>query len=311
MGYDAPRPGVFDYNNRIVGRWTLDTPVIGTGGVQQGDYTFITISDDGVRMKYEEIDGAGNPVNPAPPLDSLEWNIIYDWTDHGRTADMGIASLQDGKRYRITLEYYEKWSGAAIILTVGGTNFSFTDSPKQGAGPAFVDIPAIPYANTSLMLDGTLDLAGTTNPILEYYTYYEIRTAGRVEVSVDGGFTWEQGGMTDAIGSDTNFQWPSYSGRCVPGDCSLNDWRQMRHNLTRYVGRQIMIRFRLDRQTDNYLDQQYNNPFDSRFNNNGYFISWWVVDIRVADANSPDAHLTSTQSGRVPAWGPGRFLRLN
>ena len=75
---------------------------------------------------------------------------------------------------KFTLEWYEKWSDAIIILTLGSNNFSFTDSPKQGAGPNFPEIAAVPYSNSSLILDGVFDLSAATAPLLQYYTYYEL-----------------------------------------------------------------------------------------------------------------------------------------
>lgn len=287
MGNGAPRPGVFNFTDRFVGRWVLDTPVVGTGGVQAGDYSFIAYSDDGVRMKYDEIDAAGNIIDPRPRFnDILEWNIIYNWSDKSARPEYGTARLENGKRYRITLEYYENTGGATMILNVGGNSFSFTDSPKQGAGPAFPDIPAIPYANTSLILNGTLDLEDTTNPILQYYTYYELRGTARVEISIDGGFSWTNTGFQDTItyaggGTDSNFQTPNYSGQWMPAN---GDWELRRHNLTRYAGRQIMIRFRLDRQGDTCLNNDNGcTPGSATFNANGRWVSWWVVDIRVAE----------------------------
>src|SRR5690606_34410341 len=128
IGNGSPRSGV--PSDRFVGRWVLETPVVGpTSGVRAGDYTFITVSDDGVRMKYEILqpDGttlvlnpvSGQPLSPQPGSlsDSDEWNLIYNWTDHGRIGDMGLMKLADGYRYRVTLEWYEKTSGAVLILT--------------------------------------------------------------------------------------------------------------------------------------------------------------------------------------------------
>jgi len=277
---DAPRPGVFDARDRFVGRWTLDTPVVGpTSGVNSGDYTFITISDDGVRMKAEEIDGSGNPVNPTPPTDALEWNIIYNWTDHGRTADMGTVTFEEGKRYRVTLEWYEKWSDAVLIATTGGSSFSFTDSPKQIPSPnQSDDAQAQPNSNSSLVLKGTLDLAGTTNPIIEYYTLYETWGTLRVEVSTDGGFTWTEDGLRDSYveqssGATINVDDPSWGG---DWHRPARDWRRRRHNLTDYVGEQIMLRFRYD-------NLGRNNWNEDRYKANIYYNGWWIVDIRVGE----------------------------
>lgn len=286
----SPRPGLVP-TDRFVGRWVLDTPVVGpTSGVRPGDYSFITISDDGVRMKYQILqpDGttrivdpvSGQPLSPQPgsQTDSEEWNMIYNWTDHGRIGDMGLMRLADGYRYRITLEWYEKTRDAVLILTIGGSSFSFTDSPKQGAGAAFPDIGSWPRSNSSLILKGTLDLAGTTNPVLQYYTYYEVLGTARVEVSINGGFTWTSSGLSNSItypsGVVENFNSATYGNTdWMPND---GDWALRRHNLTSYVGEKIMIRFRLDNTGRDGINE-------NRDSNNNYYTSWWVTDIRVSN----------------------------
>lgn len=291
MGNGSPRSGV--PSNNIVGRWVLTTPVVGTSGINAGQYTFITNSDDGVRLKIDQVDGAGNVINPRPP--ELEWNIINNWNDHGEVRDMGRANLITGERYRIVLEYYERGGGAVITLSLGGSTFSFTDSPKQGAGATFPDIPALPRADTSLTLNGVLDLRGTTRPIMEYYTLYELNwdSSAIVEVSNDGGFTWRTNGLTDDI--------PLVPGGCGSGATSstcdfYNDasfgnsiripgesWALRRHNLTAYEGQLIMIRFRLRRVNSDCLNADNTcDPNSSSYNLNGWLISWWITDITVA-----------------------------
>jgi hypothetical protein len=304
-GSRAPIPGIFNRTDRWTARWVLLTPVIGTGGVSQGDYTLITISDDGVRLKYEEVNSAGTAVidadprtpaaDPVPPPgssgDALEWNVINNWSEHGRTSDIGVVSLQNGKRYRITLEYFESTGDSTAILTVGGNAFSFTDTPKLIAGPTVLDVPSVPNSNSSLILDGTIDLAGTTNPVLQYHTYYEIDGQARVEVSIDGGFTWRNDGFTDSIvvggvPVDTNFQSGNFGGIHMPP----TDWQRRRHNLTRYAGSRIMIRFRFDRidrggddGTQNVSIDNTSNPYAGGYNANTRWVGWWVVDIRLAE----------------------------
>lgn len=307
MGSGSPSDisGTFNERDTFTGRWVLDTPVIGAGGgVTQGDYTFITVSDDGVRMKYEEIDAAGNLISPLPPgtPDLVEWNVIYNWTYHGNVADMGTVTMVTGHRYRITLEYFESGGGATIILSTGGSSFSFTDSPKQGAGPAFLDRPSVPYSNSSLISDGLIDLTGTDNPILQFYSYHEVDGTARVEVSVDGGFTWTSSGLRDNITdgggnvTDSNFDDPTYGGTWVPGQSGVTDWNRRRYNLTRYAGQRIMLRFRFDRQnrgggngsayddgTDRMSIDSTTNINSTNYNNNNFFVGWWVVDIRIAE----------------------------
>ncbi len=292
FGYGAPRPGFFDFTNDIVGQWTLDTPVIGpTTGVTSGDYSFITISDEGVRLKYEILnsDGTTTAVDPttgqpgAPPLgDSQEWNVIYNWLDHGRTADIGSMHLADGNRYRITLQFFEESGKGTIILTSGGSSFSFTDRPKQGAGAAFPDIGPMPRSNSSLILNGTLDLTGTATPVLQYYTYYEKYSTDninlRTEVSKDGGFTWSTSGLGKDLvlpsGVTLRMDGPRISGA---GDWMPyhGPWRERNHNLTNFIDEQIMIRFRFDNQNSDSIDKNGDS-------NDTYVTGWWIVDVQVA-----------------------------
>lgn len=288
MGSGSPRSGV--PSNNIVGRWVLTTPIVGTSGVNAGQYTFITASDDGVRLKIDEVDASGNVINPRPP--ALEWNLINNWTDHGTMIDMGRANLVTGRRYRIVLEYYERGGDATITLSLGGSTFSFTDSPKQGAGVTFPDIPALPRADTSLILNGVLDLRGTTRPVLEYYTLFELDSGSTafIEVSTDGGFTWRTNGLTDDVplvpngcGSGATsstcefYDDPSFSNtRRIPGEA----WVFRRHNLTAYEGRLIMIRFRLRRTGTDCINAD--GSCDGTSNPNNWFISWWITDITVA-----------------------------
>jgi hypothetical protein len=285
IGAGAPRPGHFDNTDYFVGRWVTETPVIGpASGLIPGDYTFITISDDGVRAKFEEIDAAGNVVNPPPAgtPDSVRWNIIYNWTDHARTTDIGIASLENGKRYRITIEWYERTGNAVLIVSVGGSSFSFNDNPKQGVGPDFPGMPSLPNGNSSLILDGTLDMQGAANPVLQYYTYYNIAggSRARVEVSIDGGFEWTQfrlnQGMPGPGGVWQSFDSPTLGGNnWVSYMPHQGEWRRRQHNLTQYAdGPPLILRFRLDRLG---ISDEWRT-----YSGHTYPAGWWVVDIRVA-----------------------------
>lgn len=258
----------------FTGRWTLETPVVGpTSGILPGEYTFITVSDDGVRLRGEEIDAQGNVIDPRPM--NQRW-IIMNWTDHGRTADMGTFTMEAGKRYRFVLEYYEATGNAIIALSVGGTNFSFADTPKQGAGPAFPDAPALPRGNSSLILNGTLDLNDAREPVvLQYYTYYHLNNnngTARVEISIDGGFSWTSNSLNwnyvHDFGLVETFDSPTYG-----GNHSINqgDWQLRRHNLTNFRdGAPIMVRFRLDRLGTN---NQYTGSLPA---------GWWITDITIS-----------------------------
>lgn len=72
-----------------------------TGFVQprfSGQYTFITTSDDGVRLS----------VNGT--------QIINQWVDQGPTEHQGTITLTAGELYPILLEYYENMGGAQVRL---------------------------------------------------------------------------------------------------------------------------------------------------------------------------------------------------
>jgi len=187
-------------SDRFAARWTLDTATVGVG-LQAGDYTLITISDDGVRARYDTIpEGGVNCDADSPPLCGQTWNIINDWNDQGRTVNMGTMRLATGNRYRITIEYYERSSSATMVVTTGANNFSFTDSPKQAAGNAYPEIPSVEYSNSSLILDGVFDMSDAAAPIISYYTYHEFsEMTARVEVTTDGGFTWTQSGLRGSV----------------------------------------------------------------------------------------------------------------
>jgi hypothetical protein len=296
MGSGTPRPSVTSYTDNFVGRWVLNTPVIGTAsGIAPGQYTFLTLSDNGVRMKIDEIDASGTVISPVRP-EATEWNVINNWSDHGEVPDMGRVTLQNGRRYRIILEYYERTGTATLTVSLGGSTFSFTDSPKQGAGVIFPDIPALPNASTTLTLNGVLDLQDTTRPILEYYTLYELNNDSRaiVEVSDDGGFTWRNNGLTTDVplvtggcGSGANsstcefYDDPEFGGAIrIPG---ANTWQLRRHNLSLYENKLIMIRFRLNRSTTQCMSSDNTcTSTNWNYNQNGWFVSWWIVDITVA-----------------------------
>jgi hypothetical protein len=257
--------------NYAGGRWELQTGEVGTAfGPQPGEYTFITISDDGVRMRYDTVPAGGVPPTP-------KWNIIDDFNFHGRTVDMGTAELSSSNIYKFTVEYFESSGKGVIVVSTGSNSFSFTDTPKQGSAATFDDVPPIPYGNSSLLLDGLLDLdAGGTivAPVMEYYTYYEMYGYGWVELSPDGGFCWGEdcgGVMSDyrnMLGHD-DFDDPRYYGCEMP---YADDWELRQHDLSDFAGEEVGLRFRL-----------YNNRDNTNRCSNDFYIGWWLVDIRVLD----------------------------
>ncbi|MCA9884400.1 MAG: hypothetical protein KC708_15565 [Anaerolineae bacterium] len=200
------QPGAADLDsNYIAGRWRATTALVGPssigGQIEPGLYLFQTISDDGVRMRYEVASGPCTiTATPDLPMAEDEWNMIDNWTYHGDQTDTGRALLESGCTYRFEMQWFESSGGETIIMTQGTSgNTSFTDSPEYGQTEA-EDVGAVQRSNSSLMLDGVLDLTGAINPVVQYYTYYEQDWRGRstVEVSTDGGFSWTQNGLMGA-----------------------------------------------------------------------------------------------------------------
>ena len=66
---------------------------------ETGKYTFLTTSNDGIRVV---IDGK---------------TVIENWTPHGATVDMGDIELEKGKKYDITVDYFQTLGGAVTKLT--------------------------------------------------------------------------------------------------------------------------------------------------------------------------------------------------
>jgi Flp pilus assembly pilin Flp len=291
-GGGSPVPGWV--SDRFLGEMTLDTPVVDAlTGFAPGPRSFSTQSDDGVRLKVEELDASNNPV-PAP------W-IINNWTNHSTTTDMGTFTFEQGRRYRITLQYFENTGGSVIFLTVTDGRFSFADSPKPGGiNP---DVMPLPLSNTSLVLNNIINLQGIPNDryvLMEYQTRYRIDGDAQayVEVSTDGGFTWTRNNLTSDVVINgvtvipgSNFSSTSYSGYygVNPVDYT-RAWQVRQNNLTAYRGENLILRFRFDRRggkTSGPLacqrrgDCNLNNRAAEEFNP-GYYDGWWITAIRIS-----------------------------
>ncbi|MBZ0303913.1 MAG: hypothetical protein K8J31_29515 [Anaerolineae bacterium] len=203
------------------------------------DVTFITVSDDGVRLRYS---GPGAPTNKY-------WNIIERWTFHGRTVDIATVSFAAGN-YNLTLEWFEHGGSAVIILSAGVNNFSFADSPKAGNGPTFQPINSTKYGNSSLMLKSPIDLTGSSIPAIQYWTRYKLASStARVQVSTNGGFDWLATNLNTGTGGFTcppsttcssiisgGMYWPDDPGQ----------WQRRQHNLSPYKANGLInLRFNL------------------------------------------------------------------
>ncbi len=243
-----------------------------TINVTGGQYTFITTSDDGVRVRVETSTGA-----VPTGLPSTYWNVISNWTQHSSAVNYQNIGLVAGT-YQIIMEYFEATGGATAQLQVGTNKFSFSDSPKAGVTSTFPVVNSIPYSDSSMIFNGVLNLnipAGYTaaqwKPRLEFYTllYFNSGTYSSVEVSTDGGFTWGQSNLSDNCPAILN-SWqcnPTITGAADVRPASGYTWQQISHDLTAYTNKSIGLRFKL---------HTGSSTKDG----------WWITDLYIANNGS-------------------------
>jgi len=136
--------------------------VIWTGHVEPkhtGDYTFYTLSNDGVRLS----------VNDVP--------IIDNWTDHSTKEDKGVIALQAGKKYDLKLEYYHGGGAAAMKLY-----WSHASQPKEIVPRTALTVPD-----------------GSNKGLLGHYHYgknFEQLKMTRADATID--FDWSNKSPFDA-----------------------------------------------------------------------------------------------------------------
>lgn len=257
LGAPLGAAGAF-WDDNYVGRW------LRTITVQGGEYTFITTSDDGVRVRVEP----AATFRTSPPY---TWNVINNWSYHSRTVDLRTMTLAAGD-YGVVVEWFEGSGDAVIILQVGNNNFSFSDSPKASATAD--SVLSVPYGNSSLMLNGLINLNRPTGtpeslwtPKLQYYTFYQLGSSSSavVEISIDGGLTWTTANLNQNCPSGAAcdpFIW-GWTDWMPPS----RDWQWRVHDLRSYANRPgganfIGLRFRLNT-TSSVRD------------------GWWITEIQV------------------------------
>ncbi|MGC9335561.1 MAG: hypothetical protein ACP5JJ_15530, partial [Anaerolineae bacterium] len=139
-------------------------------------------------------------------------------------------------------------------IEVQGTqplNFSFTGSTQVG----LVDTSAHSgryfwWSNrgddSDMSLTRQFDLSGVDRATLSYWTWYDIESDwdyAYVQVSADGGATWEILETPSGVGTNPNgnsFGW-AYTG--TSGNGENPEWIQEEVDLSDYAGREIQIRF--------------------------------------------------------------------
>jgi hypothetical protein len=129
-----------------------------TGWVQapsSGSYSFHSISDDGVRLW----------VNKQL--------IINNWTDHGAIENSGAITLTAGKKYDITLEYYENGGAAVIKLFWTPPGAAKQIIPQVRLYPRNIHTLHLDALYPQIVHDGWLMLS-----VPEFQELYQVDTAG-------------------------------------------------------------------------------------------------------------------------------------
>lgn len=107
----------------------------------------------------------------------------------------------------------------------------------------------IQLSNTSLILDGLLDLRGVRKPLLEFYRQSRVDSDpdanAYVEISRDGGFTW----VRDDASLRQNLTLSDGSVITANSTTNWSDkrttWELRRHGLTGNIGYTVALRWRL------------------------------------------------------------------
>lgn len=102
---------------------------------EAGNYTFRTISDDGVRLWVAT--NVNNSFSTCSGTTGLSGNcVINNWTDHGPTTDTTTTiSMTKGQSFKVRLDYYESSGGAQLQLlwkTPSASDFvGFSDGTRS------------------------------------------------------------------------------------------------------------------------------------------------------------------------------------
>jgi hypothetical protein len=225
-------PWLDNFMARFVRRITVTT----------GPYTFSTLSDDAVRLRFANVAGGGSTTAPGG------WNLIENWVDQGRNGSFRTVTQNlNAGDYLLILEYYENSGDALLQLQIGGNNTSFSDSPRPNNNSPVVNSRL--NSNISMVLNAVVTIptsAASVVPRLGYYLYYDLAAGQQffTEISTDGGFTWVQTGLTSGTcptGATCN---PNLAGAgsYLPND---GDWQFRSLNLSSFKGQNITFRFRL------------------------------------------------------------------
>ena len=171
---------------------------------QSGDYTFTTVSDDGVRLSLN---------------DKL---LIDNWTPHGTTEDKGTIHLEAGQALPIKLEYFQGSGGGTIRLLWqrAGDERSIVPSSALSSNVYFRDhgLHGEYFSGTNfevlkaMRLDTTIDLSDPVLPPVAGKAEFAARLPAGANPGVDGRedsvfFFWQDANADAQMqGSEVTFQ---------------------------------------------------------------------------------------------------------
>ncbi|MCZ7539116.1 MAG: PA14 domain-containing protein [Anaerolineae bacterium] len=222
-------------NNNFIVRWTRTIDI----AREDTQFYIEARSDDGIRVI---VDPPGNPDTDPNYPDGWAWNAQY-WDNRGfsdpSNPTTGSVMLSQGL-HTILVEYYENTGDARVQVDFGTQGRVFHDSFNSTTN-------YVHLSNMSTMLEGMINLAGTTNPALTYWDSRKLGSGDWVytEVSTDEGFNWTS--VWSANGTDAT-------------------WTRRLIDLSAYAGQRINIRFRLDARVNTSVGD-----------------GWYIDDIVVAE----------------------------
>lgn len=203
-------PGTPDsrFDDTFVARWKRQV------NLEAGTYQVQTISDDGVRVRINNV--AGTNVNPVSRA------LIDNWTFHGNTLDTFVLTVTTNISRVLEVDWFEGSGGATLALYITRSSFSFTNSPNVLRPDNTYNPPVNSpnYSFNSIISNGVFDFTSVPAPVLSYRRLYGLEWGNTLEVavSIDNGLNWTR------VGSALS----GWNYRLLPS----NSWELVTLNLT-------------------------------------------------------------------------------
>ena len=192
-------------------------------------YQIIGYRSDGFQITNQNGTGPITTISPSTYWTSCNTGTVLDPTTY-----FSFSYTFPAGANLITVDYYENTGSALFQLGLYTGSLVFHDSPpsnRPGGSPTnYQDL-----TNTSVTLEGQINLAGRVNPALIWQDSVLLGLIDYtiVEVSTDEGFTW-----TEVYRRTTDNP----------------TWTQRTVDLTSFAGSRITVRFRLDALLDAQTD---------------------------------------------------------